>query len=185
MTSAHHVKKARKNYKDAGIKKGQEYWWWKFRFGSIHRSTTPPRPSQLTNSEHLRNLYSVQEAIEDLTPEDIVDGFLDDILSQLQDVYDTCDSNRSNMPDHLQDVGSGEILQQYMDAAENYQQELEGVEVDVDEDSIREQAESKFDEDDLEDGQDREDWIEDKFQELLEERQQEIIDALQACTLEI
>ena len=66
MPRVYFVKKARKDY-PVGIKKGDSYYWWKFRYGGIHRSKTRPRPSQLTQSEFLSTIYAIIEEIQDVT----------------------------------------------------------------------------------------------------------------------
>lgn len=65
MTRVTHVKKARKAIPAAGIKKGQEYFWWKFRFGSKHVSKTPPRRSQLTQSGKKAALFDAEDSVSD------------------------------------------------------------------------------------------------------------------------
>jgi hypothetical protein len=51
MARAHFVKKARKAIPGTDIKKGDSYYWWKFRFGGKRTSKTAPKASQLTQSE--------------------------------------------------------------------------------------------------------------------------------------
>jgi hypothetical protein len=63
MPRVHHVKRAAKD--NAAVKKGQPYYWWKFRYGGKRVSATPPRPSQLTMSK-MSSVLSAQEALEDL-----------------------------------------------------------------------------------------------------------------------
>lgn len=65
MASVTFVKKAMKDYPDHGIKKGESYYWWKFRFGGKHYSRTPPRQSQLTQSEFWGTVWGTQEGIDD------------------------------------------------------------------------------------------------------------------------
>lgn len=68
MAQIHHVKQARRAVPAAGIKVGQEYWWWSHRLGrtSLKRfSLTPPRPSQTTASPFLAEIYSAQETLSD------------------------------------------------------------------------------------------------------------------------
>lgn len=148
------VKKAvaRKNYPDYGIKKGDTYYSWKFRYGGLHRSKTPPRPSQLTQSEFLSAVYSVQESIEDLIAEtnipeeDVEDGEeTDDADSKAAEIADSlasairefaeeirnageeCRSRRDNMPEHLQSASTGELLETRADRCEELANELETV----------------------------------------------------------
>ena len=66
MPRVHHVKRARKAVKSAGIKVGDSYYWWKFRYGGKHTSKTPPRQSQLTNSDKLSRAYAASESLEDI-----------------------------------------------------------------------------------------------------------------------
>lgn len=69
MTKVHHVKKARKSYPKAGIKKGSPYWWTSTkrngRFTGKQRWKVKPRRSQLTGSEYLAAIYGAREALED------------------------------------------------------------------------------------------------------------------------
>lgn len=57
------VKKARKAIKSAGIKKGEPYYWWKFRFGGKRVSKTPPRRSQLTQSSKKAALFDAEDSV--------------------------------------------------------------------------------------------------------------------------
>jgi len=50
MPRVHFVKHARKD--NDLVKKGESYYWWKFRFTGKCMSKTPPRKSQLTESEY-------------------------------------------------------------------------------------------------------------------------------------
>lgn len=64
MPRVHHVKKARQD--NPAVKKGESYYWWKFRYAGKRYSATRPRPSQLTQSDKLSRYYEAQETIEDL-----------------------------------------------------------------------------------------------------------------------
>jgi len=70
MAQAHFVKRARKDYPEDDIKKGDSYWWWAFmvcgRGGPKHRSKKEPRPSQLTQSDFLSTVMSVEEDLSEL-----------------------------------------------------------------------------------------------------------------------
>jgi hypothetical protein len=59
-----HKQVAGKDYPSAGITKGETYYKWKFRYGGVRRSLTPPRPSQLTMSRW-GDILAAQEAIGD------------------------------------------------------------------------------------------------------------------------
>lgn len=164
MTTLHHVKKARKAIKGTDIKKGDSYYWWQFAFRSKQVSKTRPRRSQYaTQSEHLGNIYDIEDDLSGLTIDDIVDGFsLDDYTSQIQDVIDTCQERLDNMPEQLQEAPSGQTLQEYIDNCESWISDLESVDLEIDT------------YDDIED--------EDERETALEERKQEILDNIQGCS---
>ena len=133
MARVNHVKKARKN-QPGGIKKGESYYWWKFRFGGKHVSKTYPRPSQLTQSEYLSAAYSLQEEIEDMSL-----GDLEDVASELRSVADELRSlssdqeeKISNMPCSLQDGATAELLRSRSEACEEVAGELESAANDID-----------------------------------------------------
>ena len=125
------VKSARKANPVAEV--GQSYYWWKFRFGGKRYSTTYPKPSQLTQSAYFGGIYNLIEDADSFGIEagedDEVEAFKDDIVSQLQEIADECESSRENMPEGLQDSPTGELLQERYDACENAISEIENVEV--------------------------------------------------------
>jgi hypothetical protein len=123
------VKCARKAIPSAGIEVGQPYYWWKFRFGGKHVSKTYPKPSQLTQSEFLQQIYDINdrlEAVDESTAADEVPAIideLDNIISELEDKL-------GNMPDSLQQAPTGELLQNRIDAVTEMKDALEGVDLD-------------------------------------------------------
>lgn len=133
MPKVHFVKKARKNNKKAGIKKGQSYWWWSHRMkGSVsgfkRYSLKPPRPSQLTLSEFWQAVYSVQESVEDAGPEpDDVISTLRDVANQIREAGEACDEKFNNMPDGLQQGETGQLLEARRDACSTLADQLEEV----------------------------------------------------------
>lgn len=129
MPRVNHVKKARKDVKDTDIKAGDSYYWWKFRYGGKRYSKTPPRPSQLTQSEFLSTVYDIQEEIEGLPADDSLPGAVEDIVSRLRDLASECEEKKSNMPDALQDGDTGQMLQDRADACEAAADELEGIDL--------------------------------------------------------
>lgn len=163
MPRVHRVNKARKAYKEAGIKKGDTYYWWEFRYGGKHRSLTPPRPSQLTSNGALSSLYAAQETGQDLicdfknelesetgaenkpwTLEELkgkVDELVsirDNVTSDAESARDEINDSLENMPEQLRESSdTGQQLQERYDAAEDWINELEGFscdESDLDED---------------------------------------------------
>jgi len=63
-----HKVKARKDYPQFGIKKGDEHYTWSVMYGPRNsrtfRQLTPPKPSQLTSSEFLIEYYSMEQILE-------------------------------------------------------------------------------------------------------------------------
>jgi len=85
MTKAHFVKKARKDYPDAGIKAGEKYYWWKFNFQKhIYRSKTAPTRQQLTKSDFLSHVYDIEDHIGNLSTDDDLAGEVESIVSEKQ-----------------------------------------------------------------------------------------------------
>jgi len=56
--------KAAKDYPEIGVKKGETYYKWKFRYGGARKSKTHPRPSQLTQSKY-GTVYGALESLQD------------------------------------------------------------------------------------------------------------------------
>jgi hypothetical protein len=131
-----HVKKARKHYPDAGIKKGDSYYYWKFNFDSqIHRSLTAPTPQQLTQSGFLQSVYDIEDRINALSfdnPDEDAGSLrseVEDICEEIRNLAEEQTEKRDNMPDSLQDAPTGEMLQNRADSLEQWADELEGVDI--------------------------------------------------------
>lgn len=134
MARAHYVKKAAKSYKDEGIKKGEPYWWWKFRYGSKIRSKTQPKASQLTQSEFLGAIADFEERIAALGKMDDLDEMKserDSIVEEIRQLGEEQDEKRNNMPDSLQDSDTGQLLEERQQECENMADELDGVDLDL------------------------------------------------------
>jgi hypothetical protein len=130
MTRAHHVKSARKDNPDHGIKKGDSYYWWKFMRGGKHYSKTAPQPSQLTRSEFWSAVYSLGEEYAH-TPELIcdVESNVDDIKNRLQELADETQGKLDNMPQGLQDGDTGQMMQERISAIEDALGTLESLDI--------------------------------------------------------
>jgi len=186
MTRAIFVKKAQKDYPEHSIKKGESYYWWKFRFGGKHFSKTAPKASQLTQSGFLQTLYDIQERIEGVGVDEDLDSFLTEVKSDLESLRDECQSSLDNMPQHLQESSSsGEMLTNRIDALGSFMDELDGIstDIDVDEDDIRSNVEEENPKDDSEDDEAYKARIDELFEIALEEetneKKQQIIDEIQ------
>ena len=136
MAKAHFVKKARRPVPEANINVGGSYYWWAFmsggRGGAKRYSLTPPKQSQLTQSEFWSAVYSLQErpAPSDL---DDVECEIEDLRSELESIMDETQSKLDNMPEGLQQGDSGQLLQERIDACENAISELDSVDFSFDE----------------------------------------------------
>lgn len=142
MARAHFVKKARKDYPQQGIKRGDSYYWWKFRFGGKHFSKAAPRRSQLTQSDFYSQLWEIEdnlaaefEAFRN-NGEDAEElrSFCDEASSEIEQLGEEQGEKHDNMPDQLQDSGTGELLQERADRCSDLSQELQ---------SLLDQAEDK------------------------------------------
>jgi hypothetical protein len=125
MPRVNYVKKARKDNPVA--KKGESYYWWKFRYGGKRYSKERPKQSQLTQSPYYAALYDLQDEISeyDCAAYEDFECFVEDIKSQLSELADECQSSLDNMPESLQYAPTGELLQERIDACENAQYDLD------------------------------------------------------------
>jgi len=154
----HFVKKARKDYPEDGIKKGESYYWWKPRYGGIRRSKTYPSRQELTQSEFLCRVYDIEDElssieidIEGKSKEEIEQEIRDAsecIISEIEELRDECEDKLYNMPEQFQDTsGAGILLQERIDALEDWISELEAIDISIeDDDNIQERVEEILDE---------------------------------------
>ena len=167
MARAKKVEKARKDYPDAGIKKGDTYYWWKFRYGGKRMSKTPPRPSQLTQSAHYSGVRSIQESIEDgcfdQSAADDLESAVDDVKSQLEELRDAAQDSFDNMPEGLQQGDVGQQLEARVESMESAISDFEDVDIDVDEQDMRSDVHNNFNID-----EDEKKWTKEEIIEALE-----------------
>lgn len=124
------VKKARKADKDAGIKKGDSYYWWKFRHGGIHKSLTPPKRSQLTQSSFYATIWDIEDdVIGKATADDGLEGVRDDVVSQLENAKSECEDSLQNLPEQFQE---GHMLNERIESLETAISEFENLEFEFD-----------------------------------------------------
>lgn len=133
MTRVHFVKKSRKAYPDDGIKKGEPYFWWKFRHGCKHRSKKQPKPSQLTQSEFWSEVYTIQEEMDGGAPSatDLSD-MVEDIKSRLEQLLDDTRDKFDNVPEQLQ---SGHALEERIEALEEALGDIDNVDLEKPDDA--------------------------------------------------
>lgn len=137
MPKVHTVKSARNPIPSVGVKKGDTYYWWKFRYGGKRVSKVYPKRSQLTQSEFLSAYYELLERLDTLDPAAYMDdpaslrSDLEDIASEIRQLGDDQRDKRENMPEQLQDGDTGTLLEERADGCESWADELEGIDVDA------------------------------------------------------
>lgn len=132
-----YVKKARKDYPEVGVEKGQTYYSWWSRPGGrgrgiLHRSATYPKPWELTSSPFLQEQYRLDYDIGEFSvdSEEDLESTIEDFKSRIEDLRDQAQESLDNMPDELRDTSSsGELLQERVDYCEEWISNLEGVEI--------------------------------------------------------
>ena len=163
MARATLVKAARKDYPAQGIKKGESYYWWKFRFGGKHFSKTPPKQSQLTGSEFLSSVYAALESLEDLGKDREAAALaIRQASEDIQEAVDQVEDNLGNMPDGLQEGDTGQMMQSRIDDGGQLASNLEQIADDLD----------GLPDEEAEEGESPEDLAE-RLAEILEEKIQE------------
>lgn len=122
--------KAAKDYPEAGIKKGEMYYYTRIKTGPYSsrqiRQKTPIRPSQMTSSDFLSQFYGLQEQLQDYS--DGIAGladFLNDIASQARELGQEQQEKFDNMPDNLQQGETGQLLEERANAMDEWADSLE------------------------------------------------------------
>ena len=128
MPKVTHVKKARKAYPEAGIEKGDSYYWWAFMRGPTICSKTAPTRSQLTRSPHLGAGYDLEDRLGELSPDESCITEIESIISDLETARDEAQDNLDNMPEQLQETN---VLNEYIEAFDEMISTLESIDVDT------------------------------------------------------
>lgn len=179
------VQKARKDIPQAGVVKGESYYWWSFLRGGKHYSKTPPKPSQLTSSEFLSQFYAIQERIAELDANDELQSVIEELATDLTSLADECRDKVSNLPDSLQSSPTAELLENRADACESAASDFESIDCDLpsDEDLL---TDANFDDEHGED-ESEEDYEERKAEALAEARQEfwdNVLEEVQSVSLD-
>ena len=132
MPRVHFVKKARKD--NPAVKAGESYYHWKFRYGGRVYSKVRPNRSQLTQSSFLSTYYELEDGMEERVNAaqsiEELESTIEEIASEIESLMEETQESLDNMPEHLQDSSpSGELLQERIDGLENWQSELENVDL--------------------------------------------------------
>lgn len=132
MARAHFVEKARKD--NSVVKKGESYWWWKFRFGGKQYSKDKPRRSQLTQSAFLGQMYEIEDRVSlmGFEGQDDAEGQIEEVVGDLQNLMEEVQESLDNMPEHLQETSSsGELLTERLENVQEFMDELEAVDLEI------------------------------------------------------
>lgn len=164
MARVHH-RRANKDYPQAGIQKGEMYYYAKIKTGPYSsrtiRQKEPIKASQLTSSEYLSRLYELQDQINGINePEDARE-----IAEALRELGQEQRDKLDNMPEGLQQGDTGQMLEERAEACESAADEMETLIDDWDEDTAKQEV---IDEADEEDGELDEGQIEDRIAEKME-----------------
>jgi hypothetical protein len=136
------MQKARKDYVCSRckkeIKKGEQYYRFsltRFQALRVLCLSCKPKPSQMTTSDFLSQMYAIEEDMAALTPEDMEDAssVIENITSQLQDLQSETEEKVDNMPEQFQDGDIAELLRSRAEETESMAGELESVDTDIDE----------------------------------------------------
>jgi hypothetical protein len=151
MAKANFVKKARKDYPEHGVKKGESYWWWKFNFSRIkYISKEKPNRSQLTQSSFFSTLWAIEDGIEKRFAghicSDDIQNELENLISEIEELKDEVQGNLDNMPYQLQESNTGQLLQERIDELENWVSDLNGIDTSIEEGLSEEELENKIEE---------------------------------------
>jgi len=126
MAKVHH-RKARKDYLDAGVKKGDMYYYVSIKTGPrssrIMRQLTPFKPAQLTSSEYLKAVYGIEESLSHVTD----DSDIQEIIMLIEELRDETQEKFDNMPDGLQQGDTGQMLEERIGQCDDSIQELETI----------------------------------------------------------
>lgn len=131
MPRVNTVEKARKADPRYGIAVGDKYYWWTFKNqrgpGTKMKSKTYPKPSQLTRSNFKSQWRGFAEQMQDLALDDGLHDALQEIAGAIRELGEECQSSLDNMPEGLQQGSTGEMLQERIDACDNWAGEIEGL----------------------------------------------------------
>jgi hypothetical protein len=134
MPRVTYVKKARKDHPAGGIKKGDSYYWWKFRYGGKRFSRTPPRQSQLTNSDKLSRVYAAQESVEDAMGESALPddwrGAVEDAANEVREVGEEYQESCDNIRDQFTDSPTADECEEKAEACESVASEMDDIDFD-------------------------------------------------------
>ena len=133
---------ARKDYPEAGIKKGETYYKVSLKTGPRSsrtlKSKTPFKRHQLTTSEYLSRVYILAD---ETIPAINEPADLQAIKDELEELKAELDEKLENMPEGLKQGPTGQTLEERMGECDDFIDTLEGIEFEEEEDWDAESSE--------------------------------------------
>jgi hypothetical protein len=130
MARVHH-RKARKDYPEKGIKKGDMYYFAQIKTGPRSsrtiRQLEPIKQSQLTSSDFLSQLYGIEEGFDEIVHDESAVEALNDAATTLRDLGQEQQDKFDNMPDGLQQGDTGQMLEERANNCEQWADEIEQI----------------------------------------------------------
>lgn len=126
--TVHFVKRAREAH--GSIRRGQSYYWWKFRRGSKVCSKTRPLASQLTQSPFWSSLYAIQESLTSFSGSSDpgeVESKIDSLKEELTELRDETQQKVDNQPDSMASGPIAELLSGRVEVLDECISTLEGL----------------------------------------------------------
>lgn len=146
MPKIHTVAKAQKDYPEAGIVRGDTYYWYKQKIMSgggwhskLTRTKTMPAPGSITQSPYqqvVNELQKVSYGFQNADTFEELDSMRVDLVGELEALRDEQQEKLDNLPESLQSGPTGELLQERYDALEEQISALNDVDV-PDDDAVR------------------------------------------------
>lgn len=127
MTKLNHVQKAAKDYPQAGIKKGDSYYWWQGYRQHKQMSKERPMPSQYASSDYARSVLTLVEGLEAWGEDPWTEDDRDALVSDLETIRDEEQDKFDNMPEGLQQGDIGQLLEQRVSDLDEWINELESI----------------------------------------------------------
>lgn len=163
MAKVHH-RRANKAYPQAGIEKGDMYYFAQIKTGPRSsrtiRQKTPIKPSQMTSSEYLQSVFAIQEGAESYSSLDDYEGVPDG----LRGIAEREREKFENMPGSLQQSDTGQLLEERASSCDEIADRIEEIVSGWDADEARAEVMAENEGEDL-----TEDEIDAKVEEKREE----------------
>lgn len=126
-----HTSKARRDYPEHGIKRGDTYYHWSFYRGPKMMSKERPKGSQLTQREELVAMLEAQEAVGELDwsaeNRESLASEVRAAAEKLGEAASYADDKYGNLPENFQNGDQGSFLQNFSSECQDAQSELESI----------------------------------------------------------